>query len=629
MMAMTKEEAKASVQILHLEDNAEDQAIIRELLKAEDMTWSIRGISTREDFIAALRGGGIDLILVDFNFPSFDGLTALAMTKELTPETPVVMVSGVFGEDAAVESLRNGATDYVLKRSLAKLGVAIRRAINETKERNRRRAAEQVLAEGSARYRRLVEASPDAIFVQTNERFSYINAAGTALFGAGSDKDLLGHPILDRVQAGGHEALKEGIARALRGEQVPPSQQQLLRMDNSVVSIELTTVLFPFQGGNDLQFIARDVTERKRLEERLWDAVDLNEKILAATRYGIAAFRADGPCIMANKAAEWHTGAKDGQQEAYDFRKVATWSTSGLLAAAEEVLATGRSRDIDIQFPATNGVGIWLDCSLTRFEVRGMSCLLLISIDVSELKQALESVVAANRSLETSNEDLEQFAYVASHDLKAPLRAIDNLATWIAEDLGELLQGEPEANMALLRSRIKRLEALLDGLLQYNRIGRKDVDRETISAGQLLTEIKAMIAPPPGFELVWDEHLPTLTVAKAPLGQVLVNLIANAIKHHDRENGRIEIRVTEHGQGYQFAVSDDGPGIPPEMQERVFGMFQTLKSKDEVEGSGLGLAVVKRHVEREGGVVGVDSDGIRGTTFWFSWPKAGNEQEAG
>ena len=223
--------------------------------------------------------------------------------------------------------------------------------------------------------------------------------------------------------------------------------------------------------------------------------------------------------------------------------------------------------------------------------------------------------------LSRSNEELEKFAYVASHDLKAPLRAIDNLTSWIEEDLGDVLEGDTRRNMDLLRGRVSRMERLLDDLLTYSRAGRVRSNVERVDTRALVQDVTELLNPPEGFRVDVEPGLPTLETEKAPLEQVFRNLIGNAIKHHNRPDGRVTVAVEDTGGFHDFVISDDGPGIPEKFHEKIFGMFQTLQSRDKVEGSGMGLALVKKIVERYGGRIRVESQEGQGTRFFFTWSK--------
>jgi signal transduction histidine kinase len=245
--------------------------------------------------------------------------------------------------------------------------------------------------------------------------------------------------------------------------------------------------------------------------------------------------------------------------------------------------------------------------------------------DITDRKRNEYLLARQTRRLERSNKELESFAYAASHDLRAPLRAIDTLSEWIQTDLGEALHGETARQMTLLRGRVKRMDRLLSDLLEYSRIGLEERDTERVDVEELLSEVIDLASPATGFHFEKTQPLPYLTTAKLPLKRVLLNLVINAIKHHDHAEGRIRIFVQEHAEHYEFVVEDDGPGVPPQFHTRIFQMFQTLRRRDSVESSGMGLALVQRIVEAANGRVWVESLVPRGARFIFTWPKIWTE----
>jgi CHASE1-domain containing sensor protein/anti-sigma regulatory factor (Ser/Thr protein kinase) len=228
------------------------------------------------------------------------------------------------------------------------------------------------------------------------------------------------------------------------------------------------------------------------------------------------------------------------------------------------------------------------------------------------------------RELERSNSELELFAYVASHDLKAPLRGIDHLANWIETDLGDELQGEPKKNMQLLRGRIMRLNKLLDDLLGYSGAGRIDAPIERVYTEHTVKEWFDALNTEERFSLQVKISAAEMVVRRVALEQVLTNLYANTMKHHDGDRGNIDVTVSEARNFYEILYQDDGPGIPADQRERAFQMFQTLKPRDSVEGSGMGMAIIKKIVEREGGSITCEDrpDGSRGVFFRILWGKA-------
>ncbi|MCX6046611.1 MAG: ATP-binding protein, partial [Chloroflexi bacterium] len=243
---------------------------------------------------------------------------------------------------------------------------------------------------------------------------------------------------------------------------------------------------------------------------------------------------------------------------------------------------------------------------------------------LQELNTALEQRVwERTTELERSNRELDQFAYVASHDLKAPLRAINYLAEWIRTDAAEILPPASQTHLVTLQGRIKRMEALLNDLLAYSRAGRQRHELEQVDTADLIKNVVDLLSPPPGFTITVESNLPTMPLERVPLETVFRNLIGNAIKHHnDPDTGSVCIAAQEQAQLIEFSVSDNGPGIDPAFHERIFQIFQTLKARDEVEGSGMGLAVVKKTVEHRGGTIRVESSAGQGATFRFTWPKS-------
>ncbi|HAT6830697.1 TPA: PAS domain S-box protein [Legionella pneumophila subsp. pneumophila] len=239
----------------------------------------------------------------------------------------------------------------------------------------------------------------------------------------------------------------------------------------------------------------------------------------------------------------------------------------------------------------------------------------IISKDITEIKEFEEKLIK-------SNQDLEEFSYIISHDLKAPLRAIIQLATWIEEDCGNKLDPLSRKNLQLLRERTRRMSGMIDGLLQYARAGRVNMEVEWVDTKELIQEIIDILNHDEQFAIIIHGSMPQLPTAKLLLSQVFSNLIANSMKHHHCKTGTIEIGVLDKGTFYEFFVADDGPGIEPVYFEKIFRIFQTLKSKDEAETTGIGLTIVKKIVESQNGKIEVDSELGKGARFSFTWPKA-------
>lgn len=223
--------------------------------------------------------------------------------------------------------------------------------------------------------------------------------------------------------------------------------------------------------------------------------------------------------------------------------------------------------------------------------------------------------------LEQQNYELDSFVHIVSHDLKAPLRAIANLSTWIEEDLEGNLSDDTQEQMVLLRNRVQRMQAMIDGLLNYARVNRMEITTEPVETKQLILEVIDSIAPPSTFRIDVPADLPILQTNRLLLFQVLANLIDNGIKYNDGRDGWLRIAARDQGDLYEFTIADNGPGIAPEYQKNIFMIFQTGNIQKREDSTGVGLAIVKKIVENMGGTVWLESQLDKGTTFYFTWPK--------
>jgi len=224
--------------------------------------------------------------------------------------------------------------------------------------------------------------------------------------------------------------------------------------------------------------------------------------------------------------------------------------------------------------------------------------------------------------LERSNHDLDQFAYIASHDLKTPLRAISHLSNWIEEESGDKLTIESGNKMELLRGRVRRMEALINGLLQYARAGKTN---KGIVKTDIEVLVRKTIAKIDGAERVIleiPEDIPVIETYREPLSQIIYQLIDNSIQHHDNKREiRISIRVKERENRYEITVKDNGPGIEERYYKKVFTIFQTLQARDKKESNGVGMALVKKVVDIYGGAISIKQVEEGGTSVVITWPK--------
>jgi PAS domain S-box-containing protein len=493
------------------------------------------------------------------------------------------------------------------------------------------------------RFRLVVEASPSAmLMVDRGGRIILINRRTEELFGYQGD-ELLGEPI-ERLVPARARALHPSHIRAFFADaraRAMGSGRDLhaVRKDGTEVPVEIG--LNPIETAEGPCTLASiiDITGRKEAEMRLRRShaevdrlraqyEDLYEN--APDMYASVDART-GTVESCNRTFEEKTGwSRSAVLGRSVFELYAPECRAAATSAFEGWVREGRleSERLTLIRPDGSRIPVVINVSAIRDDDGIVVASRTAWTDISELvraESALDAkaaeVARANAELERSNRELDGFAYAASHDLRSPLRDVQNLAEWIAEDAADLL---PEASLRHLRTlqgRVGRMEALLEGLLAYSRVGRVQDRSEEVDVHALLEDAVELLGRPAAFPVDFPPVLPKVRTPRAPLLQVLQNLIGNAIKHHDRDAGRVVVDVLEEKDHLVFLVRDDGPGIPAQHHDLVFRMFQALRPFDEVEGTGMGLALVKRIVETHGGVIDLQSAEGEGSTFRFTWPR--------
>jgi signal transduction histidine kinase len=240
-----------------------------------------------------------------------------------------------------------------------------------------------------------------------------------------------------------------------------------------------------------------------------------------------------------------------------------------------------------------------------------------LATSLNRMTQTLEENFTA---LQNRNNELDQFAYVAAHDLKAPLRGVTTVVKWIEDELASELGPQMRQYLTMIKGRLNRLEDLINGLLAYARAGRVSQVQEQVSVDQLLSEVIEMVVPA-SFRVELPDPLPTFLTDRLGLQQVFTNLLGNAVKYHHQPTGTITINCRDAGRCYEFRVQDDGPGIAPEYHEKIFLIFQTLRDRHTAESTGIGLSIVKKIIDEQKGSIHVESALGSGATFVFTWPK--------
>ncbi|HLB74840.1 MAG TPA: ATP-binding protein [Sedimentisphaerales bacterium] len=222
--------------------------------------------------------------------------------------------------------------------------------------------------------------------------------------------------------------------------------------------------------------------------------------------------------------------------------------------------------------------------------------------------------------IESAENELKDFAYIVSHDLKAPLRGIKSLVEWISADHADKLDETGKEQLKMLTKRVERMHNLIEGVLQYSRVAQTSEQPAHVNLNELLAKVIDTVAPPPNVSITVAGELPTVEFGPTRIAQVFANLLSNAIKYMDKPQGDIKIACSQEAGCWKFSVQDNGPGIDEKHFERIFRMFQTLNSRDELESTGAGLTVAKKIVEMHGGRIWLESTPGEGSAFYFTVP---------
>lgn len=475
----------------------------------------------------------------------------------------------------------------------------------------------------------IVEGIAGAIIVaDRSRRITLVNRNAEALFGY-SRTELIGQqlellvPHRYRDQHPGYvanffetpRARSMGAGRDLFG----------LRKDGVEIPIEIGLNPIDTPGGLFTVASIIDISERKRAEERFRLVVeaapnamlmaDRNRRITLVNRnteglFGYPRAELIGELLEMLVPERFRDRHPDHVANFFGDPKTRS------MGAGRELF--GRRKD---------GTEMPIEIGLNPIDTPGGVYTLASIIDITARKRADDELRRSNAQLEKMNEELDNFVYTASHDLRSPLAGVGTVASWILQDDGSL-SPQTRERLVLIQGRIERMKRLLNDIRDYARIDRyAKPSGTTMSAAALVADIAATAHVPPGFSIRCDSSLGEVQVYRVPLEQILHNLVNNAIKHHDRDVGIVTVSVESKGPWLRFSVIDDGPGVPGEYREVIFDMFRTLKPRDEKEGSGMGLALVRKIVGRMGGACGIEPAGSRGANFWFDWPMF--EQPAG
>jgi PAS domain S-box-containing protein len=505
-----------------------------------------------------------------------------------------------------------------------------------------RKQAEIALRESEARYRGLIEMSPDGIGVHRDGRIVYINSAGVRLIGARSPDEVIGRDVFELIHPEDRPGVLERVQRMLtEGTPVDTVEWRLVRLDGTIRDIEAVGMPVLFEGVGSIQLVARDITERKRATIALAESEERYRELVENAHDIVYVHDLTGRFLAINRAAERTLG--------YTRKQALTLNIADVLVpedferAAEYMAAVARGEDPPPAFEADvlakDGQRLTLEINAKPVS-RGNRIVGVqgVARDVTERKRAAAEIRALNDALEqrvrdrtaeleAANAELEAFGYSVSHDLRGPLRVIEGFSRMLIDDYGPSLDEAGRQYIDRVQASSQRMAQLIQDLLNLSRITRNAIQRRRVELADVAREVAAELRqsqPERVVEFVIPAHAPA-SGDPSMLRILVENLLGNAWKYTGRHlSARIELGVLEQDGETVYFVKDDGAGFDMEYVGKLFHPFQRLHLASEFDGTGIGLATVERIVRRHGGRVWADSAIERGATFFFTLAAAGS-----
>jgi PAS domain S-box-containing protein len=479
----------------------------------------------------------------------------------------------------------------------------------------------------------VVESSGDAIIgTKLDGTILRWNRGAEQIYGYPAS-EVIGQPITILLPNEHLDTIGGIFERLKRGEEMQAYETVRLRKDGHQIVVSMTISPLKDENGKIVgtAAIARDITERKKAEERFYKAFSASPvPITIATM-------SEGRYIDVNESFVRATGYQREEVIGRTSVEMKFWSRPEDRDALIETLTKqGSVRDMEITFLTKSGEKRTGLDSAEVIEIAGQKCILAIFKDITEQKilekqrkRAEEALAHRAAELARSNAELEQFAYVASHDLQEPLRMVASFTQLLAKRYQDKLDADGREFIAYAVDGATRMQNLIAELLNYSRVGTRGKPFQPVNCDAILDRVLAglKLAINESDAVVRHDPLPTVMGDSLQLDQLFQNLLANAMKFHSETPPLIHVSAEHTGNAWKFSVRDNGIGIAPEYAERIFMIFQRLHSKGEYPGSGIGLAICKKIVERHGGRIWVNSEPGSGATFFFTIPDAAAPEE--
>ena len=449
--------------------------------------------------------------------------------------------------------------------------------------------------------------------------FKKVNPAWSKLLGY-TPTELTSKPFMNFIDKRDHDLTISHASQLSRGENISKLNVRFITKDGRYKSIQWN--LFPDLVDGLIYATGRDITSQLKAEEML----RINERALYSTSTGVVitdCTEPNNPVIYCNPANKTITGYKSHEMMGKNCRILQgdDRDQEGL-TQLRQAIKNQKECKVIVRNYRKDGSMFWNELSISPvYNPKGkVTHFVGFLNDITTQVEAEEALKNSREKLQVINDELKDFAHIVSHDLKAPLRAISSLSQWIVQDYSDQLDDEGKTQFDLLTGRVKKMENLIDGILQYSRASNENEEKEEVDLDIIVDEVIEMLSPPEHIKVEVHDDLPVMLVARTRIQQVFQNIISNAIKYNDKEEGLVAVTCRKENNEYIFSIADNGPGIEKRHFDKVFQIFQTLNVKESYESTGIGLTIVKKTIELHGGNIWLESEIGKGTTFYFSLP---------
>lgn len=595
----------------------------------EKLGYSVVTASSSRDALNLIREKKPDLVLMDIVLKGkIDGIeTARQIRSDFN--IPVVYVTACTDDKLIAKAKVTEPFGYIVKPLKDReLKIAVEIGLYKAEMEGRLKSlakklalSNQKLQASKASFRNIVEKNADGVIVVDKKGIvRFVNPAAELLFGKKAEVFLGEEFGIPRVTS---KMVEIDIAHS--GGENSTGEMRTIEIEWGSEPAYLMSI--------------RDVTERKRAEEQRHESEMKFKTIFDSSRDAVMLLTLEEGFFDGNPATIEIFGCRDKTEfvsmSPADLSPEYQPDGKASAAKAQEMMKIAMERGshfFEWVHKRVNGEEFFVDVLLTRMDWEGKPVLQATVRDITDRKRAEASLEGAKKELEATvakltlaNLDLKDFVRIAAHDLKTPVSGIEKLAEWIITEYEDKFDKDGREQMKMLLARTKLMYNMIDGILQYSRVGRTEEKPTQVNLNQLVSEAIDMIAPPANVMITIENELPVIECEESGIREVFKNLIGNAVKYMDKPKGTIKINCLSEDACWQFSIADNGPGIEEKYFAKIFQIFQTLRPRDEFESLGVGLPIVKKIVELHGGQIWIESEPGMGSTFFFTLPKQNAE----